>query len=200
MDADSACANILRLKSTALSSKWSWHLCGSRWTAACWRWQSSRTEWRKAKRPDSPPSEDYKQWCWKKYLETTRCANLIIWQSKTYPDWPRRILDVIQNVLQHDRLKIFSSTITLNVSLHTHGCKELEEHGDWDKKKWNQEPGSSKPPSSPVIENKIVRWHMKLWVLLIPIWFSFLLILHLYLFHFHYQIQYLLLVQQHFSH
>ena len=98
----------------------------------------------------------YKQWCWKKYLETTRCANLIICQSKTYPDWPRRILDVIQNVLQHDRLKIFTSTPLLDVSLETHRCKELEEHGDWDKKKWNQEPGSSKPPSSPGIKNKII--------------------------------------------
>lgn len=50
----------------------------------------------------------------------------------TYPDWRQRILYVVQNVLQHNRLKIYTSTLMLNVNLDTHGCKELEEHGERD--------------------------------------------------------------------
>ena len=70
----------------------------------------------------------------------------------TYPDWRQRILYVVQNVLQHHRLKIFSSTLyALNVNLDTHRCKELEEHAHRYERKRNQEPGSSKPPSCPGI-------------------------------------------------
>ena len=46
----------------------------------------------------------------------------------------------------------FNSCVHCKFCSHTHGCKKLEEHGERDEKEWNKEPGSSKPPSRPVMK------------------------------------------------